>query len=186
MVQGLGLAKKYLEKINEITKLENGTYDVTFIDDVKVNYAPKGIKKAVMTYVDETLKDYVDETLKDFVKPEEEEVTESVSNIDSNIKSNINEKQEFQLTVPEKYNSLFNEENLEILFNIVNERKINVNNETVVLPEHYRTLKNDITISMKTNSEIYSNFKKYAATNGITVASLMNYIMDMFLKNVKK
>ena len=177
MVQGLGLAKKYLEKINEITKLENGTYDVTFIDDVKVNYAPKGIKKAVMTYVDETLKD--------FVKPEEE-VTESVSNIGSNIKSNINEKQEFQLTVPEKYNSLFNEENLEILFNIVNERKINVNNETVVLPEHYRTLKNDITISMKTNSEIYSNFKKYAATNGITVASLMNYIMDMFLKNVKK
>ena len=169
MVQGLGLAKKYLEKINEITKLENGTYDVTFIDDVKVNYAPKGIKKAVMTYVDETLKD--------FVKPEEE-VTESVSNID--------EKQEFQLTVPEKYNSLFNEENLEILFNIVNERKVYVNNETVVLPEHYRNLKNDITISMKTNSEIYSNFKKYAATNGITVASLMNYIMDMFLKNVKK
>lgn len=169
MVQGLGLAKKYLEKINEITKLENGTYDVTFIDDVKVNYAPKGIKKAVMTYVDETLKD--------FVKPEEE-VTESVSNID--------EKQEFQLTVPEKYNSLFNEENLEILSKIINERKINVNNETVVLPEHYRTLKNDITISMKTNSEIYSNFKKYAATNGITVASLMNYIMDMFLKNVKK
>ncbi|WP_029495120.1 hypothetical protein, partial [Fusobacterium hwasookii] len=150
MVQGLGLAKKYLEKINEITKLENGTYDVTFIDDVKVNYAPKGIKKAVMTYVDETLKD--------FVKPEEE-VTESVSNIDSNIKSNIDEKQEFQLTVPEKYNSLFNEENLEILFNIVNERKVYVNNETVVLPEHYRTLKNDITISMKTNSEIYSNFK---------------------------
>lgn len=177
MVQGLGLAKKYLEKINEITKLENGTYDVTFIDDVKVNYAPKGIKKAVMTYVDETLKD--------FVKPEEE-VTESVSNIDSNIKSNIDEKQEFQLTVPEKYNSLFNEENLEILFNIVNERKVYVNNETVVLPEHYRNLKNDITISMKTNSEIYSNFKKYATTNGITVASLMNYIMDMFLKNVKK
>ena len=169
MVQGLGLAKKYLEKINEITKLENGTYDVTFIDDVKINYAPKGIKKAVMTYVDETLKD--------FVKPEEE-VTESVSNID--------EKKEFQLIVPEKYNSLFNEENLEILLNIVNERKVDVNNETVVLPEHYRTLKNDITISMKTNSEIYSNFKKYAATNGITVASLMNYIMDMFLKNIKK
>ena len=177
MVQGLGLAKKYLEKINEITKLENGTYDVTFIDDVKVNYAPKGIKKAVMTYVDETLKD--------FVKPEEE-VTESVSNIDSNIKSNIDEKQEFQLTVPEKYNSLFNEENLEILSKIINERKINVNNETVVLPEHYRTLKNDITISMKTNSEIYSNFKRYAVRNGITFASLMNYIMDMFLKNIKK
>ena len=177
MVQGLGLAKKYLEKINEITKLENGTYDVTFIDDVKVNYAPKGIKKAVMAYVDETLKD--------FVKPKEE-VTESVSNIDSNIKSNIDEKQEFQLIVPKKYNSLFNEENLEILLNIVNERKVYVNNETVVLPEHYRTLKNDITISMKTNSEIYSNFKKYAATNEITVASLMNYIMDMFLKNIKK
>lgn len=169
MVQGLGLAKKYLEKINEITKLENGTYDVTFIDDVKINYAPKGIKKAVMAYVDETLKD--------FVKPKEE-VTESVSNID--------EKQEFQLIIPEKYNSLFNEENLEILLNIVNEKKVYVNNETVVLPEHYRTLKNDITISMKTNSEIYSNFKKYAATNGITVASLMNYIMDMFLKSIKK
>ena len=163
MVQGLGLAKKYLEKINEITKLENGTYDVTFIDDVKINYAPKGIKKAVMAYVDETLKD--------FVKPKEE-VTESVSNIDSNIKSNIDEKQEFQLIIPEKYNSLFNEENLEILLNIVNEKKVYVNNETVVLPEHYRTLKNDITISMKTNSEIYSNFKKYAATNGMLDSSM--------------
>lgn len=177
MVQGLGLAKKYLEKINDITKLDDGSYEITFIDNVKINYASKGVKKAVMNYIDETLKD--------FVKPEEE-VTGSISNIDSNIKSNIDEKQEFQLTVPEKYSSLFTEENLEILFNIVNERKINVNNETVVLPEHYRTLKNDITISMKTNSEIYSNFKKYAATNGITVASLMNYIMDMFLKNVKK
>ena len=46
MVQGLGLAKKYLEKINEITKLENGTYDVTFIDDVKLIYAPKWDKKS--------------------------------------------------------------------------------------------------------------------------------------------
>ena len=38
---------------------------------------------------------------------------------------------------------------------------------------------------MKTNSEIYSEFKKYAAVNGLTVASLTNYIMDMFLKNIK-
>ena len=93
MVQGLGLAKKYLEKINDITKLDDGSYEITFIDNVKINYASKGVKKAVMNYIDETLKD--------FVKPEEE-VTGSVSNIDSNIKSNIDEKQEFQLTVPEK------------------------------------------------------------------------------------
>ena len=37
MVQGLGLAKKYLEKINEITKLDDGSYDITFINDVKIN-----------------------------------------------------------------------------------------------------------------------------------------------------
>ena len=177
MVQGLGLAKKYLEKINEITKLENGTYDVTFIDDVKINYAPKGIKKAVMAYVDETLKDFI---------KSEEEFTESGSNTDSNIKSNIDEKQEFQLTVPEKYSSLFTEENLDILSNIINERKVSINNETIVFPEYYKKMKNDITISMKTNSEIYSNFKKYAIANDITVASLMNFIMDMFLKNIKK
>ena len=47
----------------------------------------------------------------------------------------------FNWQFQKNYNSLFNEENLEILFNIVNERKINVNNETVVLPEHYRTFK---------------------------------------------
>ena len=173
MVQGLGLAKKYLEKINDITKLDDGSYEITFIDNVKINYASKGVKKAVMNYIDETLKD--------FVKPEEE-VTGSVSNI----KSNIDEKQEFQLTVSEKYSSLFTEENLDILSNIINERKVSINNETIVFPEYYKKMKNDITISMKTNSEIYSNFKKYAVANDITVASLMNFIMDMFLKNIKK
>ncbi|WP_336019970.1 hypothetical protein [Fusobacterium polymorphum] len=177
MVQGLGLAKKYLEKINEITKLDDGSYDITFINDVKINYAPKGIKKAVMFYIDENSEE--------LIVPEPTETDTNTSNIDSNTESNIVEKQGFQLTLPEKYNSLFSEENLEILAGIINERKVYVNNDNIILPEYYRTLKNDITISLKTNSEIYSQFKKYAAVNGLTVASLANYIMDMFLKNIK-
>ena len=178
MVQGLGLAKKYLEKINDITKLDDGSYEIIFIDNVKINYASKGVKKAVMNYIDDTLKD--------FIEAEEKETADNSSNIDSNIQGNIVEKQGFQLTVAEKYSSLFTEENLEILSNIIKERKVNINNETIELPEYYKKLKNDITISMKTNSEIYSNFKKYAVANDITVASLMNFIMDMFLKNIKK
>ena len=177
MVQGLGLAKKYLEKINEITKLDDGSYDITFINDVKINYAPKGIKKAVMFYIDENSEE--------LIVPEPTETDTNTSNIDSNTESNIVEKQGFQLTLPEKYNSLFSEENLEILAGIINEQKVYVNNDNIILPEYYRTLKNDITISLKTNSEIYSQFKKYAAVNGLTVASLANYIMDMFLKNIK-
>lgn len=177
MVQGLGLAKKYLEKINEITKLDDGSYDITFINDVKINYAPKGIKKAVMFYIDENSEE--------LIVPEPTETDTNTSNIDSNTESDIVEKQGFQLTLPEKYNSLFSEENLEILAGIINERKVYVNNDNIILPEYYRTLKNDITISLKTNSEIYSQFKKYAAVNGLTVASLVNYIMDMFLKNIK-
>ena len=177
MVQGLGLAKKYLEKINEITKLDDGSYDITFVNNVKINYAPKGIKKAVMIYIDENSEN--------LIVPETTE-TNNISNINSNIESNIVEKQGFQLTLPEKYNSLFSEENLEILAGIINERKVYVNNDNIILPEYYRTLKNDTTISLKTNSEIYSQFKKYAAVNGLTVASLANYIMDMFLKNIKK
>ena len=177
MVQGLGLAKKYLEKINEITKLDDGSYDITFINDVKINYAPKGIKKAVMFYIDENSEE--------LIVPEPTETDTNTSNIDSNTESDIVEKQGFQLTLPEKYNSLFSEENLEILAGIINERKVYVNNDNIILPEYYRTLKNDITISLKTNSEIYSQFKKYAAVNGLTVASLTNYIMDMFLKNIK-
>ena len=177
MVQGLGLAKKYLEKINEITKLDDGSYDITFINDVKINYAPKGIKKAVMFYIDENSEE--------LIVPEPTETDTNTSNIDSNTESNIVEKQGFQLTLPEKYNSLFSEENLEILAGIINERKVYVNNDNIILPEYYKTLKNDITISLKTNSEIYSQFKKYAAVNGLTVASLANYIMDMFLKNIK-
>ena len=177
MVQGLGLAKKYLEKINEITKLDDGSYDITFINDVKINYAPKGIKKAVMFYIDENSEE--------LIVPEPTETDTNTSNSDSNTESNIVEKQGFQLTLPEKYNSLFSEENLEILAGIINERKVYVNNDNIILPEYYRTLKNDITISLKTNSEIYSQFKKYAAVNGLTVASLANYIMDMFLKNIK-
>ena len=109
MVQGLGLAKKYLEKINEITKLENGTYDVTFIDDVKINYAPKGIKKAVMAYVDETLKD--------FVKPKEE-VTESYRrNLSRDLEKLIeNHKENFNENSKEAI------ENLEKKLEIIKER----------------------------------------------------------------
>lgn len=177
MVQGLGLTKKYLEKINEITKLDDGSYDITFINNVKINYAPKGIKKAVMLYIDENSEE--------LIVPETTEADTNTSNINSNVESNIVEKQGFQLTLPEKYNNLFSEENLEILAGIINERKVYVNNDNIILPEYYRTLKNDITISLKTNSEIYSQFKKYAAVNGLTVASLANYIMDMFLKNIK-
>ena len=94
MVQGLGLAKKYLEKINEITKLDDGSYDITFINDVKINYAPKGIKKAVMFYIDENSEE--------LIVPEPTETDTNTSNIDSNTESNIVEKQGFQLTLPEK------------------------------------------------------------------------------------
>lgn len=177
MVQGLGLAKKYLERINEIVKLDDGSYNITYVNNVKINYAPKGIKKAVMLYIDENSEE--------LIVPEPTETDTNTSNIDSNTESDIVEKQGFQLTLPEKYNSLFSEENLEILAGIINERKVYVNNDNIILPEYYRTLKNDITISLKTNSEIYSQFKKYAAVNGLTVASLANYIMDMFLKNIK-
>ena len=177
MVQGLGLAKKYLERINEIAKLDDGSYNITYVNNVKINYAPKGIKKAVMLYIDENSEE--------LIVPEPTETDTNTSNIDSNTESDIVEKQGFQLTLPEKYNSLFSEENLEILAGIINERKVYVNNDNIILPEYYRTLKNDITISLKTNSEIYSQFKKYAAVNGLTVASLANYIMDMFLKNIK-
>lgn len=171
MVQGLGLAKKYLERINEIAKLDDGSYNITYVNNVKINYAPKGIKKAVMLYIDENSEELI--------------VPETKEN-DINT-SNIVEKQEFQLSLPEKYKNFFSEENLEILSTMVEERKIyaGTDSKDIILPEHYRTLKNDITISMKTNSEIYSEFKKYAAVNGLTVASLTNYIMDMFLKNIK-
>ena len=179
MVQGLGLAKKYLERINEITKLDDGSYNITYVNNVKINYAPKGIKKAVMLYIDENSEE--------LIVPETKENNINTSNINSNIESNIVEKQEFQLILPEKYKNFFSEENLEILSTMVEERKIyaGTDSKDIILPEHYRTLKNDITISMKTNSEIYSEFKKYAAVNGLTVASLTNYIMDMFLKNIK-
>ena len=38
MVQGLGLAKKYLERINEIAKLDDGSYNITYVNNVKINY----------------------------------------------------------------------------------------------------------------------------------------------------
>lgn len=45
MVQGLGLAKKYLEKINDITKLNDGSYEITFIDNVKLTMLQKELEK---------------------------------------------------------------------------------------------------------------------------------------------
>ena len=57
------------------------------------------------------------------MKLKKKETADNSSNIDSNIQGNIVEKQGFQLTVAEKYSSLFTEENLEILSNIIKEKK---------------------------------------------------------------
>ena len=62
---------------------------------------------------------------------------------------------------------------------------VHIEGETVI-PDFYKKIPNDKNVSMRMNGEIFDRFKLYATETKITIGHLMNYLLDMFLKEVKR
>ena len=97
------------------------------------------------------------------------------------------EKFEIALNIPkERLQKLFTLENIEILENLIETQKmVHIEGETVI-PDFYKKIPNDKNVSMRMNGEIFDRFKLYATETKTTIAHLMNYLLDMFLKEVKR
>ncbi|WP_339016138.1 hypothetical protein LDK28_10850 (plasmid) [Fusobacterium animalis] len=97
------------------------------------------------------------------------------------------EKFEIALNIPkERLQKLFTLENIEILENLIEAQKmVHIEGETVI-PDFYKKIPNDKNVSMRMNGEIFDRFKLYATKTKTTIAHLMNYLLDMFLKEVKR
>lgn len=97
------------------------------------------------------------------------------------------EKFEIALNIPkERLQKLFTLENIEILENLIEAQKmVHIEGETVI-PDFYKKIPNDKNVSMRMNGEIFDRFKLYATETKTTIAHLMNYLLDMFLKEVKR
>ena len=54
------------------------------------------------------------------------------------------------------------------------------------IPDHYRKLSNGKSVSIRMNEEIYNKMKLYSTEIGETMATITNYLFDMYLKEMKK
>ena len=86
-------------------------------------------------------------------------------------------------------NYFSNKENLEILIKIIETYKNNHNTEfTIVgegeinIPSEVLTMKNDGTMSIKTNMEQYQKIRELAFKNNVGISNFMNFVIWEFLK----
>lgn len=86
-------------------------------------------------------------------------------------------------------NYFSNKENLEILIKIIETYKNNHNTEfTIVgegeinIPSEVLTMKNDGTMSIKTNTEQYQKIRELAFKNNVGISNFMNFVIWEFLK----
>ena len=86
-------------------------------------------------------------------------------------------------------NYFSNKENIEILIKIIETYKNNHNTEfTIVgegeinIPSEVLTMKNDGTMSIKTNTEQYQKIRELAFKNNVGISNFMNFVIWEFLK----
>lgn len=86
-------------------------------------------------------------------------------------------------------NYFSNKENLEILIKIIETYKNNHNTEFTVIgegeiniPSEVLTMKNDGTMSIKTNTEQYQKIRELAFKNNVGISNFMNFVIWEFLK----
>lgn len=86
-------------------------------------------------------------------------------------------------------NYFSNKENIEILIKIIETYKNNHNTEFTVIgegeiniPSEILTMKNDGTMSIKTNTEQYQKIRELAFKNNVGISNFMNFVIWEFLK----
>ena len=191
----VGLNKSLSLFINEQTSIfdeEKQVYIIEFIDGTRLEMERKGIKKNIEKYVNEH-KEELENALHQAERLQtqaKEEIKEDVSNQAERLQA-TETPTETQVAVfnnipVSRLQAFFTLENIEILEKLIELDKTGAIVESHEIPKHYQKLSNNKSVSIRMNEEIYNKMKLYSAKTGETIATITNYLFDMFLNEINK
>lgn len=195
-----GLNKDYLKFIDKENSFQNeneDSYTLIFVSGAKEVFKKTGIKKAVINYIElhkENLELSIQKTenvsnqSKRLQATNKEEIDKNVSNQSQIFQAdkNNNVLEVFNSIPVERLKRLFTLENIDFLEKFIETQRVAVITGEPVIPDFYRKLSNNKSVSIRMNEDIYNRLKKHSIDIGETVATITNYLFDMYLKEIKK
>ena len=188
-----GLNKDYLKFIDKENSYQNDgedTYNLIFINGATETFKKNGIKKAVINYIElhrenleialnqaERLQANTDEAKENESKQDESNQASSIENTEIAVFNNI---------PVARLQKFFTLENIGILEKLIENEKSGVLLDHSTIPDHYRKLSNNKSVSIRMNEEIYNKMKLHSIEIGESIATITNFIFDMYLKEMKK
>jgi hypothetical protein len=182
-----GLNKDFLKFIDKENSYQvEDSYILIFITGEKQEFKKVGIKKAVMNYIDlhrEALEVALNQAER--IQPTNTEAEKNESKQDESNQSST-ELAVFNNVPIARLQKFFTLENIGILEKLIENEKSGVLVDHSTIPDHYRKLSNGKSVSIRMNEEIYNKMKLYSVEVGETMATITNYLFDMYLKEMKK
>ena len=188
-----GLNKDYLKFIDKENSYQNDgedTYNLIFVNGEKEVFKKVGIKKAVMNFIElhkesleialnqaERLQANTDEAKENESKQDESNQASSTENTEITVFNNI---------PVARLQKFFTLENIAVLEKLIENEKSGVLLDHSTIPDHYRKLSNNKSVSIRMNEEIYNKMKLHSIEIGESIATITNFIFDMYLKEMKK
>ena len=186
-----GLSKEYLQFLDKENSTQNegeDTYTLIFVNGEKEVFKKVGIKKAVMNYIDlhrEALEVALNQAERIQPTNTEAEAEENESKQDESNQSST-ELAVFNNVPIARLQKFFTLENIGILEKLIENEKSGVLLDHSTIPDHYRKLSNNKSVSIRMNEEIYNKMKLHSIEIGESIATITNFIFDMYLKEMKK
>lgn len=189
-----GLNKDYLKFIDKENSYQNDgedTYTLIFVNGEKEVFKKVGIKKAVMNFI-ELHKESLEIALNQAERLQAnttDETEEKESKQDESNQASITENTEITVfnNIPvARLQKFFTLENIGILEKLIENEKSGVLLDHSTIPDHYRKLSNNKSVSIRMNEEIYNKMKLHSIEIGESIATITNFIFDMYLKEMKK
>ena len=189
-----GLSKDFLQFVDKENSYQNqdeDTYTLIFINGEKEVFKKTGIKKAVINYIGlhkESLENALNqsERLQANIDEAEEKEKENESNLSVSNQASSTEIAVFNDIPVARLQKFFTLENIGILEKLIEIEKSGTLVDHSTIPDHYRKLSNGKSVSIRMNEEIYNKMKLYSIEIGETMATITNYLFDMYLKEMKK
>ena len=188
-----GLNKDYLKFIDKENSYQNDgedTYTLIFINGEKEVFKKVGIKKAVMNFIElhkESLENALNQAER--LQANTDEAKENESKQDESNQASSTENTEITVfnNIPvARLQKFFTLENIGILEKLIENEKSGVLLDHSKIPDHYRKLSNNKSVSIRMNEEIYNKMKFHSIEIGESIATIPNFIFDMYLKEMKK
>jgi len=188
-----GLSKEYLQFLDKENSTQNegeDTYNLIFINGITETFKKVGIKKAVINFVElhreslEIVLNQLESNQTTNIEIEEKESKQDESNQASSTENT--EITVFNNIPVARLQKFFTLENIAVLEKLIENEKSGVLLDHSTIPDHYRKLSNNKSVSIRMNEEIYNKMKLHSIEIGESIATITNFIFDMYLKEMKK